>query len=144
MIGQASSNSRCSAKPSMNTRADDALGKTTMRAHPIVVGLIQVHLPFEPDGLFGKANRLTGQASVLVSQIQVVPFDAHRLNPLQGDIPKDRPFENANYASFFIPFLYHLSVTQSWAGYYFGTPGPASFPGAGKGFDDMVTLQQAP
>ncbi len=69
MIGQAGSHSRCSAKPSVNTSADEALGKATMGAYPIKVGLVQVHLPFEPDGLLGKADRLAGQASVLVSQI---------------------------------------------------------------------------
>ena len=142
MIGQASSHRRCSAKPSMRPISTESLGKASMGPHPVVAGLIQVHLPFKPNDVLGKGERLASQAPVLMAYVQVVSLDIHRVNALQGDISENGSFENAHNVSFFIALFYHLPIVQAGTGHHFGSPGPSSFAGTGIRFNDMMSIKQ--
>jgi hypothetical protein len=126
----------------MRAISTDSLGKASMGTHEVEVGLVQVHLPFKPEGIFGKGKGLAGEPPVLMAQAQVVSFDAHGVNPLQGDISEDGSFENSHNVSFFIALFYHLPIAQRGAGNHFGSPWSSAFTGTGICFNDMMSFKQ--
>ncbi len=74
--------------PSNNAITIEALAKTTMGTGQIEVSLIQMHLSFQPQDLLGEGHGLSSKTAVFMSHVQVMAFDMHRLDIMEGNIPE--------------------------------------------------------
>jgi hypothetical protein len=139
MICNTSCNSRSSMMPLDKTITLDTLSKTPMQAGQIIVGLIKMHLTFKPFFLFRESHSLSRKAAILMSQIQILPFDVDCLNSIQGDIAEHCPFENPHHSPSFVPLFYHLTISQGRPSHHFWPSWSASLSRSGVEFNHMMT-----
>ena len=112
MIGNALGHSRTSTVPFDHTIAIATLTKATMGMSQIEVSLIQMHLSLKPYDFPGEGHGLSSKAAIFVSQIQVVPFDVHRLDIIKGNILKHCSSENPHHLPSFVSFFDCLTIAQ--------------------------------
>jgi len=142
VIGDPCGKGRGSVYPPNRADIRTTLPKRTMGTCEVEVRLVQMHLVLKPLYLFAKSYCLSSQATVFMSQIQVLSFHVNRTNLLQGHIPVYRSLKNTDHTPFFIPLLDNLTVTQCRTSYQFGPSGPTLFPGSRINLDDMMPREK--
>jgi hypothetical protein len=143
MIGNARGHSRTSMFPLYNAITIEALTEVPMGTGQIELRQMQMDLSRKPHDVFGEGRSLSGKTAIFVLQIQVVPFDQHRLQLLKWNQPVNCSSEHQHHPPAFVSFFSHLSIAKKRAGHHLGPSRSASLSRSGMGFKDMMAQKQS-